>query len=409
VATQTVSAKGIAKRADFPIVTWSMIALNVAVFIAILAVPEELRSKEIYEPFGLVARRAQFFSMLTSSFLHDGPLHLLGNMLFLWLFGRALERALGAVEYIMLYVGSGLFAAVTHLAIVYAFLSRDIAAVPSVGASGAIAGLLGMYAIRFSRQKFVVAGVAVPSALLLLGWLVLQVVMGIVMLYNPNPRFISVDYWSHMGGFTFGMIVAYLTHTVAVSRKEYLLTDAEESYKRGTLLDVIRKYETLLRYDPKDPFTLAELARTWALLDDSEEACKYYETAVNLYLDTGKLEDAVNRCQELLRLLPHCTVSAPLLYRISSYLEVSDPEGAILALSGINTWHPSSPESEMAFLKIAQLQLHRLNQPETAIATVDQFLEMYPNSQLNDEAKKTLQIACSELAQQAPQDDHQVN
>jgi membrane associated rhomboid family serine protease len=409
VAQLTIPATGVRKKVDFTVVTWSMIALNVAVFVAIATVPADLRRPEIYDRFGLVAGSAQFFTMLTSSFLHDGPWHLISNMLFLWLFGRALERALGAIEYIMLYVGSGLFAAVTHLAIVYAFMSSDIAVLPSVGASGAIAGLLGMYAIRFPRHKFRIWGTDVPSALLLLAWLVFQVFMGVFSLYHQSSGVIMVDYWAHMGGFTFGVIVAYLTHTLAVSRKEYLLVDAEDSFKRGTLLDVVRKYEALLRYDSKDPFPHAELARTWALLDDEEEACKYYEIAVGLYLDAGKVPEAATRCQELLRLLPEAKLPATLLYRLSSYLEVSDPAGAIQALSAINLWHPLSPESEMALLKTAQLQLHRLNQPESAAATADKFLETYPKSDLRNEARNTLENAYAELAQETLSDDPQVS
>ncbi|MDO8586707.1 MAG: rhomboid family intramembrane serine protease [Armatimonadota bacterium] len=383
------------RRSDFPIVTWSLIGLNVAVYAATMFTFSSWKERydEFYMVFGLVARDAHFFNMLTSCFLHSDVVHLLTNMLFLWLFGRTLERALGAIEYIMVYVGSGLFAAITHLAIVYAFLPQD-AELPSLGASGAIAGILGMYAIRFVRHKLHLFGMEIPSALLLLAWLFLQMFLGVFSLYVPTPTLKAVDYWAHMGGFMFGMIVAHLTHLSAVGRKEYLLNDAEDSYRRGTLLDVIRKYEALLRYDTNDPFTRAELGRTWALLDDEEQASKYYSTAIDLYLKTNGGTEAAARYQELLYILPNSQLPQDLLYRLGCYLEESDkPWRAIEVLNKVCP--PNGPETEcqMAALKVAQIQLNKVSRPHLAAATLEQFLRTYPNSEWRALAEQLLRTA----------------
>ncbi|MDO8684014.1 MAG: rhomboid family intramembrane serine protease [Armatimonadota bacterium] len=381
------------KRPDFPIVTLALIALNVVAYIVIaLAQPDDQR--EIYRLFGLTARDAQFFNMFTSLFLHSDAVHLVTNMIFLWLFGRSLERVLGAVEYLILFVGCGLFAAVTHLAIVYAFMPPDAATQPALGASGAIAGILGVYAIRFCRNKFQFLGLEVPSSLLLLAWLMLQVFLGILSLYIPNPKLQNVDYWAHMGGFMFGIMVAHLTNLASVGRKEYLVTDAENSFIRGTLLDVVRKYESLLRYDANDPFANAELGRTWALLEDQEQALPYYHAAINLYLKSGKGADAALRYQELHNLLPDAALPSDTLYRLGCYFEEAGKASeALSALNEICSFRVGEVQCEMAMLKVAQIQMSQLNQPILAVSTLEKFLELYPNSEWRRFAEQTLEAA----------------
>jgi membrane associated rhomboid family serine protease len=404
---------------NFPIVTWALIGLNVTAYIAIyisisIAIAPDLRQdpeeisrlyQDIYRLYGLTAQNPRLFNMFTSTFLHTGLFHLVTNMILLWLFGRSLERALGAVEYLMLYVGSGLVAAVTHLAIVALFMPgfEDQA---SVGASGAIAGVLGVYAIRFCRSKFGYLGVEVHSSLLLLVWLILQVFLGVLSLHVDSPGLERVDYWSHIGGFIFGMIIAQITNMARIGRKEYLLTDAQDSFRRGTLLDVVQKYEALLRYDADDAFTNAELGRTWALLEDTEQTVPYYQKAIDLYLKSGRGEEAVSRYQELLHLLPQASISADTLYKVGCYLEESGkPWKAINLLNKILSGHIGSVESEMAALKISQIQL-RASRPELAVATLETFLNSHPNSEWQRFAEQTLESARHNAAQNlSPQDE----
>jgi membrane associated rhomboid family serine protease len=392
VSVQT-SAAAVRRKYDVPIATYALIALNLAVYVAIAVVSDEDRA-QLYRQYGLVAGAPHFlelfFNMFTSSFLHSDPLHLATNMFFLWLFGRTLERAIGVVRYLLLYVGSGIFAAITHLAIVYAFMP-DALAQPSLGASGAIAGILGLYAIRFPRVKFELFGLEIPATLVLLAWLVLQILLGIMSLYVPNPRLQTVDYWAHMGGFIFGIIVAHFTKMARAGRKEYLLFDAEDSFKRGTLLDVARKYEALLRYDPDDAFTNAELGRTWALLDDAEQALPHYEAAINLYLDDEKGEDAAARCQEMTHLLPHSTLEPKTLYRLACSLEESGKASKAIGILGkICQIEPTALECEMALLKMGQIQFHHMGHAQQAIATLERFLKSYPESEWRHFAEQTL-------------------
>src|SRR5690606_11937659 len=131
-------------------------------------------------------------------------IHLVVNLLFLWLFGRSVEFAMGGVEYLIFYIGSGFAAAIVHVAIVATFALDPT--IPAVGASGAIAGVLGVFAIRFFRMKFRVGHIEIPALLVLLGWLMLQAVLGFASLWITSYNLLavqvnlrSVGYWSHIG------------------------------------------------------------------------------------------------------------------------------------------------------------------------------------------------------------------
>jgi membrane associated rhomboid family serine protease len=146
-------------------------------------------------------------SLLTSMFLHASWLHLLTNMWFLWLFGNAVEDRLGAVPYLLLYLAGGLIASLTH----WALAPNSIT--PLIGASGAIAGILGAYAVtwpsaRISTFVFLVVFFTITDfpAMLVLGvWFIAQVIAGQMCLGQAAAG--SVAWWSHVGGFVAGMAI----------------------------------------------------------------------------------------------------------------------------------------------------------------------------------------------------------
>ena len=379
-------------KRDFPIVTTALIGLNVVLYVVTAVISADDR-KQIFEVFGLTATSPHLRNMITSSFLHDNWFHLAINMFFLWLFGRTIERAIGAAPYLLLYISGGLFAALTHLAIVHAFMP-DVGWRPSLGASGAIAGVLGVYAVRYSRNKLDILGVGIRPPVLLLAWLLLQIFLGVLSLYVTNEQLKRVDYWAHIGGFIFGIVLAQLTNMATTGRKEYLLSDAQMSLKRGTLLDVARKYEALLRYDEQDPFTNAELGRTWAFLEDEEQAVPYYEAAINLYVKAGGGDEAEARYRELHHLLPKATLKPDTLYHLGCLMEEQGRHScAVSALAKICHLHPDAAEREMATLKIGQIQLNHLKRPDLAAVTLEQFISQYPDSEWKHFAGQLLQTA----------------
>jgi membrane associated rhomboid family serine protease len=149
-------------------------------------------------------------TIFTSMFLHGGWFHLGGNMLFLWIFGNNVEDLLGHARYLLLYLASGAAAALIQAA------ADPISNVPMIGASGAIAGVLGAYAWLFPRARvltlifiiFFVTVVEIPALILLALWFILQFVPALGQVAVSSGGGQGVAYFAHVGGFVFGSAVA---------------------------------------------------------------------------------------------------------------------------------------------------------------------------------------------------------
>jgi membrane associated rhomboid family serine protease len=160
-----------------------------------------------YDQVGLADTIAPFF---TSMFLHGGWLHLIMNMWFLWIFGDNVEDTLGAIRYLVFYFLCGLAAALTHFAV------QPHSGVPVLGASGAIAGVLGAYAVLFPRARvltlvpifFFIRIMELPALLILGYWFVLQIVTGSLEAVTATQGGTAI--WAHVGGFLAGMALVVL-------------------------------------------------------------------------------------------------------------------------------------------------------------------------------------------------------
>src|ERR1700689_757298 len=131
-----------------PTVTLLIIAANVAVFLYELSLPNYALNRFIML-HGIVPDRLNYVSILTSMFIHGGFLHILGNMWFLWIFGRGIEDILGHAKYLIFYFACGIAAGAVHIIV------TANSPVPTLGASGAIAGVMGAYLIKFPRARVV--------------------------------------------------------------------------------------------------------------------------------------------------------------------------------------------------------------------------------------------------------------
>ena len=149
-----------------------------------------------------------FFTLFTSMFMHGGFMHLAGNMLYLWIFGDNIEGALGHFRFILFYFLCGIAAAFTQI------LSAPDSAIPMIGASGAVSGVLGAYLIFYPHARirtFVFLGIFItflrlPAVLLLGFWILGQVISAVV----SNPSSPGVAWFAHLGGFFMGMLLAPL-------------------------------------------------------------------------------------------------------------------------------------------------------------------------------------------------------
>ena len=205
------------------IVTIALIALNVLAFFLELGQGSEGALQSFITAWGVVPREYSvghdippmiplpyWSTLITSMFLHGGWMHLGGNMLYLWIFGDNLERVMGAARYAAFYMVCGIAAGLAHI------LFAGGSAVPSVGASGAISGVLGGYLVMFPQNRVKVltrGGVASVPALVVLGmWIVIQLVSQLGSIAETSQGG-GVAYMAHIGGFVAGMALVKLFAT----------------------------------------------------------------------------------------------------------------------------------------------------------------------------------------------------
>jgi membrane associated rhomboid family serine protease len=195
----------------FPLATLSIIALNVVVFIL-----EWVNGDPFVARFALVpndiTHGQNLYTLVTSMFLHAGFLHIAGNMLYLWVFGPTLEDILGPLRFTIFYLICGLLANVAQIAI------DPASTVPSLGASGAIAGVLGGFIIEFPNHQIkslapfgrVLISTRIPAILLLGFWFLLQFFSGVGEITTQSLGSEGVAFFAHIGGFVAGMVFAGL-------------------------------------------------------------------------------------------------------------------------------------------------------------------------------------------------------
>lgn len=210
------------KRRSFSISTTALILANVCVFLYELSLGRGLNS--LVFTFGIIPARYTslpalignglngfFVPIFASMFLHGGWLHLIGNMLFLFVFGRSLEDRFGHLKFLFIYFLSGFGAAITHI------IMNAGSRIPTIGASGAIAGVLGAYFVCFPGAKittviplFIIFWTVEIPALLILGyWFLIQFLMGFQMLEIESASSGGVAWWAHVGGFLIGIFLAF--------------------------------------------------------------------------------------------------------------------------------------------------------------------------------------------------------
>ncbi|MDZ7724386.1 MAG: rhomboid family intramembrane serine protease [candidate division KSB1 bacterium] len=191
-----------------PFVTYALIIINVIIFLNQLTLDSRAYQEFVYTygavPLQLIHGQ-NLHSIFTSMFLHGGFGHLLGNMLFLWIFADNIEYLTGHGRFIVFYILCGLAAFLTH------FIMAPTSQVPMIGASGAISGVLGAYAIRFPRARvhvlwiffFIISVDRIPAAIVLGLWFLLQILSAM----GASASSAGVAWYAHIGGFVAGILL----------------------------------------------------------------------------------------------------------------------------------------------------------------------------------------------------------
>jgi len=201
----------------FPVATVSIIVVNILIFVFQASLtPAQLQ--HLVANFGIVpALQIQMFvlapfsietwiPMFTSIFLHGGWFHVLGNMLYLWVFGDNVEDTMGRGRFLLFYLLAGLAGGLAHI------VSAAQSVIPTIGASGAVAGVLGAYFVTYPHSRvlalvpllFIITFMELPAVLFLFLWIGLQLVNGLIGIAGAQNM---VAWWAHVGGFAAGMVL----------------------------------------------------------------------------------------------------------------------------------------------------------------------------------------------------------
>jgi membrane associated rhomboid family serine protease len=192
-----------------PYVTFALMAANILIFLS-YGMAEISTVNAVYYEWAMIPARISFgegcYTFVTSMFLHGGWMHLAGNMLFLWIFGDNIEDEMGHIPYLIFYLATGVLAGLVQ------YLTATQSGVPTVGASGAIAGVMGGYLLLYPKAKIDILLILIvffrifpiPAWIMLMVWFAMQFFGG----WGADPDTGGVAYWAHAGGFVAGIILA---------------------------------------------------------------------------------------------------------------------------------------------------------------------------------------------------------
>jgi membrane associated rhomboid family serine protease len=384
-----------------PWVTYTLISLNILVYFC--------TGPAAADRWGLIPAHPHFIALLTGLFLHASLGHLVGNMLFLWVFGAHVEEALGPEAFLALYLGGGIAASLLHMSVV--LLRGEDVASPLIGASGAISAILAPFAVRFHRANLRLFWI--PAALFSREWSILEVPaisgLGLWLFWNIAgglsflwlsdaqkaefswlPLNGNTAYWAHIGGFVFGLVAAELTGLLRDGRQDYLLQDARRAAAGGhEALDLaIRKYRSFLEREPDNGIVRAEMAHLLAaaagrdahtMTEERVEAAQEMLGAIRLLLNQKHLLDAARCVGEAVALGLSLPLTARERLRLAGAAEEAGQlDTALLLLGALIAETPDVPEDEMARLKLGQLLQRR--DPKQAGVVLAGFLTKYPDS-----------------------------
>lgn len=197
------------KGGHYPLFSYGLIAVNVLVFI--WQINQGAYAEEFVYTFGAVPSEIvhgqDWYALFTSLFLHGGWAHIVGNMVFLWIFADNIEATIGNGRFLLFYLLAGLIAHAAHI-----FFNID-SVIPTIGASGAISGVMGAYMVLFPSSRvrvlFFIFPFYVPAILFLGFWIYFQFQSGLGELQAAPGESGGVAYWAHIGGFVFGVLAGF--------------------------------------------------------------------------------------------------------------------------------------------------------------------------------------------------------
>jgi len=392
------------KERKFALGTYVLIGLNTICFVATLFI--SAGKKDIFfMQFGFVPEDwMKIYPFVTSMFLHGGWMHLIGNMYYLWLFGRGVEDRLGTKKYIVFYLISGVIAALAHKVATPDFF-HDL---PCVGASGAISGVLGAFMVIaplarvrcfylwvfFIRPLY--GKIVFPTILFLGGWFFMQLMYGLS--FSSAVGAVGVAFWAHIGGFVCGAVVigasALRRHTKDFIR-QYIYRNrfarALRSAKREDWPGAAAGLERLVSYKTGSSDTDVLLARMYFQMGDTPKAEAWIQALFQDAIcrkDNARIINAYYLLAELGRSKSLAPRDYLLLGRgFVKYKKKLQAAGAFL--EGFKRF-PNASETSFILYELGDLCRQEKNY-ESARQVYELFLSLYPGSKLYTSAEYCLE------------------
>lgn len=357
----------------------------------------------VYNKYGYIPSKFRWYTLLTSLFLHAGILHLIGNMWFLYLVGASIEDVWGRWYFLVIYLVSGIFACLLHAAIYKG------SGIPVVGASGAIAGLMGAFMIRNYKVKikffyfflifiYPLYGTFYLSAYMALGgWFLMQLLFGAMSLGGAA----GVAYWAHIGGFLVGITVAILFKTQKIEEK-YIAPKLEERLEavklhpnvlhafeardRGNLEEASRLLQGLIIAEPNNIDAHMELVNIYISAGDLEKAGSEYDKIMSIYSRDKKTDSMIETYKDVVQLGLVNRLSPRNQFRLATVLSEREMfEEALNLYRNLIRNYPDDELAPLSVFKCAIMLLHKLNKPDLANAAFQYILEKYPGIEWKDQ------------------------
>jgi membrane associated rhomboid family serine protease len=339
----------------------------------------------------LVPERFTAWSLLTTCFLHVTPVHLMGNLLWLLLFGTLVELAVRWYEYLLVAVLGAMAASAVQVAVVL-LTQPERAGSPIMGASGMAAAVIGAFAVRFFAIDLRWGKLSIPSLWITALWLVPQLVGAIRTLMEGGLG--TVGYWGHLGGFLTGLTLALSLRMTRTAARSYLVQQLAQAQARGDVLEALRLAEAWSQLEPESVqahLTIARLALTTG--DESLSARHFQQSLLTCELQ-NQLGAGVEIFLEMRQHLPDHPLPREMCLRWAlRAAQAGRPEEALEALRQLAESAADTPEGENALLQSARITLQQLQQPDRAVALIERFLKQYPHSALTAYARSLLRQA----------------
>lgn len=337
---------------------------------------------QYWRHLALVPARFNAWTLLTSSFLHVTPAHLLGNLLWLALFGSIVELAIRRYAYLFALLCGTVVASLTQMVVVLA-TQPDRVDTPIVGASGMVAAIIGMFAVRFYtvdlRVPLGARGVNFPSLWIVVIWLVPQFIGAVRTLVDNDGALMG--YWGHLAGFVTGLALALMLHLHRAAARSYLSSCLEQATTQGDLIAASQAAGTLTQSQPDSWEAQLTAARAALDVGDVEAAITFYGQALKI-CDRRRLRaQAVEVMREVISAIPKDLVPTEWLFCWARVMaEHGYPREAVQMLHTVIEREPGSSKAESALAWAALIYIQRLDELAEAERLLTRLMHEYPNT-----------------------------